>query len=274
MNRRERAALAAQTVAIVDRGRYQSPSGQDVDLSQAMDEAQKATITYLPTDPIAPAGKATSLTSVDVINETSLEGAKALTGLGCHPGVLNFASAKNPGGGYLSGALAQEESLARASGLARLLDGNPMYAENRAKSDPFYTDHVIFTPKVPVFRTDSGTLLDAPMSVSFVTAPAVNAGVVTARAPHRTAEIETVMVRRVHRVLGTFAQNGCRAIVLGAWGCGVFRNDPALIARLFVDALAGPFESVFSRVRFSVLDSSDLQFTIRPFREACQRLAS
>ena len=130
---------------------------------------------------------------------------------------------------------------------------------------------MIYTPDVPVFRTDAGTLLESPVLVSFVTAPAVNAGVVTARMPNRTPEIATVMLRRTERVLGVLAQQNHSAVVLGAWGCGVFRNRPDVIAPLFMQALSGPFQGAFERVRFSVLDTSDLQIIIRAFRDAAVR---
>jgi len=68
---------------------------------------------------------------------------------------LNFASANNPGGGFLTGAQAQEESLARASGLYTMLLGYPMY---RSLKDPMYTNWVIYSQDVPVFRCDEGRL--------------------------------------------------------------------------------------------------------------------
>ena len=270
MNRKERAAVAAETVRIIDQGRYVSPSGAEVDIGEAMARAAAGTLTIGPDDRI-PTKSGVHATRVEVVNETSLEGAAALLEAGHRVAVLNFASAKNPGGGFLSGSQAQEESLARSSGLVRLIERSPMYAVNRAERDPFYTDHVIYTPEVPVFRTDAGTLLESTALVSFVTAPAVNAGVVAAQTPRRTAEIATVMQRRVERVLGVLADRSYPAVVLGAWGCGVFRNRPDVIAPLFMQALAGPFRGAFARVRFSVLDTSDLQIIIRPFRDAALR---
>ncbi len=64
---------------------------------------------------------------------------------------LNFASAKNPGGGFVSGAEAQEESLARTSGLYdSLLQCWEYYDTHRAMESCFYTDMMIYSPKVPV----------------------------------------------------------------------------------------------------------------------------
>jgi uncharacterized protein (TIGR02452 family) len=50
-------------------------------------------------------------------------------------------------------------------------------------------------------------------------------------------------------------------VVLGAWGCGVFGNDPSEIAHLFHGALVGPFLGLFSQVVFAILDwSSEKRF--------------
>src|SRR5919108_730072 len=78
------------------------------------------------------------------------------------PCCLNFASAKHPGGGFLGGARAQEETLARASGLYASLVGNPMYAFHKAQDDPMYSNYAIYAPDVPVLRTDEGLLLSEP----------------------------------------------------------------------------------------------------------------
>ena len=72
---------------------------------------------------------------------------------------LNFAAAGSPGGGFLNGARAQEESIARSSGLLAAIEPCQMYAFHRARQDAMYTDWVIYSPDVPVFRTDEGALL-------------------------------------------------------------------------------------------------------------------
>ena len=56
--------------------------------------------------------------------------------------------------------------------------------------------------------------------------------------------------------------------MLGAWGCGVFQNDPEQIAELFQIALEGPFRGAFSHVAFAVLDRSDDKRFIGPFERA------
>lgn len=184
--------------------------------------------------------------------------------------VLNFASARNPGGGFLNGAQAQEEALCRASALYACLRGvREFYGHHRAHRDPFYTDRVIHAPAVPVFRDDRGQLLDAPCTAGFLTAAAPNAGVVRQSAPERAGELPQALARRAERVLETAAACRYRRLVLGAWGCGVFRNDPAQVAGAFRDLLVGGrFRGHFEEVVFAVLDRTSGATTKAAFNRA------
>jgi uncharacterized protein (TIGR02452 family) len=172
------------------------------------------------------------------------------------PGVLNFASARNPGGGFTTGAEAQEESLARSSGIYPCLSKHfhAFFLPNRQASSGLYTHDLIFSPAVPVLRDEYGVVLEEPYLVDFVTAAAPNCGVLEGRYGAREAaeQCQNALKERMHRVLHTFASNGCVDLVLGAWGCGVFRNDPATVARLFNEVLKDL--GCFQRVIFAVLD--------------------
>jgi uncharacterized protein (TIGR02452 family) len=210
-------------------------------------------------------------TRFEVTSETTLEAARrliqggGLTGVAC----LNFASAKNPGGGFLSGSQAQEESLARSSGLYRSLNRTRAYYEaNRYCETCLYTDHIIFSPEVPVIRDDAGKLLDEPYTVSVITAPAVNAGAIRSNEPEEVAEIGPVMLRRAGYVLAVAQANACEHLILGAWGCGVFQNDPREVAAIFADLLLGQgqYAGAFNSVVFAVLDRSDSRSVIQPFQ--------
>jgi uncharacterized protein (TIGR02452 family) len=61
--------------------------------------------------------------------------------------------------------------------------------------------------------------------------------------------------------------------VLGAWGCGAFRNDPARTARDFREALLGPFLGAFREIAFAVVDWSPERRFLGPFRAAFGELA-
>ena len=202
------------------------------------------------------------------MNGTSLASARTIAARGTTPLVLNFASAKNPGGGFLNGARAQEESLARSSALYPCLRKSAMYEHHRASGDCLYTDWMIVSPEVPVFRDDeTGALLEEPYLCHFLTSPAPNAGVVLAREPHRRDEVNAVMRSRVARALAICANEGYRHLVLGAWGCGVFANEPAVVAQAFGTELEAAYAGVFDEVVFAVLDWSDERRFIRPFVE-------
>ncbi|MFE9021095.1 TIGR02452 family protein [Streptomyces sp. NPDC007808] len=247
--------IARETEHIVAAGAYTAPDGREVSVAAAIEAARSGTRMYGPCPVAVPAPPVSApRTSVDVTGESSLVAARRL---GDATAVLNFASARNPGGGYLNGAQAQEEALCRASALHTcLLAARAFYDHHRAHRDPFYTDRVIHSPGVPVFRDDGGRLLDEPVTVGFLTAAAPNAGVVRRTAPHRTSELPHALAVRAERVLETAAAHGYRRLVLGAWGCGVFQNDPAQVAAAF-RALLGPdgrFASAFEHVVFAILD--------------------
>ncbi|PRB03119.1 TIGR02452 family protein [Chryseobacterium sp. MYb7] len=179
---------------------------------------------------------------------------------------LNFASAKNPGGGFINGAEAQEESLARTSGLYEsLLQAWDYYTIHRAMESCFYTDTMIYSPKVPVFRKDKGELLPKPVLCNFITSPAVNAGVVKRQEPERAHEILDAMDLRMDKMLSLALQQGNEVLILGAWGCGVFKNDPKEIAGLFRKHLQGKYKNKFKRVVFAVLTKKEEM--LKPFEE-------
>ncbi|MFF3334619.1 TIGR02452 family protein [Streptomyces sp. NPDC002888] len=248
--------LARETEQIVTAGAYRAPDGREVSLTATIEAARQGTRMVGP-DPVPVPETPEADPRIEVTPESSTEAARRLAQDG-PVAVLNFASARNPGGGYLNGAQAQEEALCRASALYTcLLEAREFYDHHRAHRDPFYTDRVIHAPSVPVFRDDRGHLLDEPYTAGFLTSAAPNAGVVLRTAPERAAELPRALAVRAERVLETAAAHGYRRLVLGAWGCGVFRNDPAQVAgafRALLDETGGRFARTFEHVVFGVLD--------------------
>jgi uncharacterized protein (TIGR02452 family) len=266
MKRSNLASLAQETLAILRTGQYTSPSGRVVNLGKHLRQAKDGTHSYRPDAPVPVPAFADRPTSIEVVNASTLHVARHLADKGHRVAALNFASAKNPGGGFRTGARAQEESLARASGLYAMLLGDPMYEHHRSRKDPMYTSWVIYSPDVPVFRLDEGQLLEEPYLCSFLTSPAVNVGALHHR-EDRASEIHRAMHERIERVLGVAALHGHEVLVLGAWGCGVFRNDPRQIAELFHLALTGRFRGAFAQVVFAVLDSTGDKRSLGPFEQ-------
>ena len=168
--------------------------------------------------------------------------------------VLNFASATNPGGGVKSGSGAQEESLCRCSTLYPTLNQRKLwdqyYLPNREANDPLHTDVCIYSPKVVICKTDESIPRRLPEE-QFVTVD-----VITCAAPNlrqqpgnyhnpdasRAAAITkqqlyALHVKRAKHVLHVAAANGIDCLVLGAFGCGAFMNDPNVVAKAYSDAL-------------------------------------
>ncbi|NDU74069.1 TIGR02452 family protein [Actinomadura sp. DSM 109109] len=263
MSRHPRRMTAQETVAILERGAYTAPSGRAVSIADDLADAVRRTVLYRPAEldtllkNLSPADPGTR-TRIEVTGETTLAAARRLCAPGTTPFALNFASAKNPGGGFLNGAHAQEEGLARSSGLYESLrSAREYYDFHRAQRDLLYSDHMIYSPDVPVFRDDSGRLLEEPFGVAFLTSPAPNRGAI--RDAAKAERIPAVLRLRARKVLAVALANGHARIVLGAWGCGVFRNDPAEVAEVFAEALrpGGGFADRFEHVVFAVWDTAE-----------------
>jgi uncharacterized protein (TIGR02452 family) len=270
------AAVAAETVAVVDAGRYLSPGGRTVELAPLIEAARAGTCLFTSaelqrlTAEAGPVPDVSGEPRIEVSAETTAQACRRLVEAdGEAPAALNFASAKNPGGGFLGNAKAQEEDLARASALyACLVTQMEYYEANRREASLLYTDHIIYSPGVPFFRDDRLVFLESPFCASIVTAPAPNAGEVLKRDPKAQPSIRAALERRAHQVLRVAAIKGHRCLVLGAWGCGVFRNDPAEVADVFARALAhAAFQGVFHRVVFAIYDRTADRRTLRAFED-------
>ncbi|WP_372365639.1 TIGR02452 family protein [Candidatus Uabimicrobium sp. HlEnr_7] len=262
INRKAAAEIAEETMKIIERG-YYIIDGENIFIGSQMQEAIINTCSYPPDkDPLEVGDIKKQQTEVTVMNETTLSATERLAEENFSVAALNFASAKNPGGGFRSGARAQEESLARSSALHPCIVNNSMYTFHRQRNNPFYSNYALYSPKVPVFKRDDGTLLKKPYLCSFITAPAVNAGAMRKRKSNENIREE--MQNRIRKVLTIAAFHQNEAIVLGAWGCGVFRNDSNMIAELFHQELSS-FSGIFAKVIFAVIDRSRNGQNIKPF---------
>jgi uncharacterized protein (TIGR02452 family) len=264
--------IAEVTLRIIESGVYVNNLGKEVSIKNETEFAVRNSKFYKRDEfpETFELEKQFSNTDFELTDETTLEASKRICkqNSNADPFVLNFASAKNPGGGFLGGAQAQEESLARSSSLYACLMANfEMYESNRRERSCFYSDHMIYSPKVPVFRNDDGSLLERPYQVSFLTSPAVNAGVVIHREPERKCLIESVNRERARKLLWVANKNNHETLVLGAWGCGVFRNDPKSISTIFAELLDNEFKACFERVIFAVYDSSKSRLVYNAFAE-------
>ncbi|PJJ60981.1 TIGR02452 family protein [Hymenobacter chitinivorans] len=270
MNREHRQQLARLTLEALDTGRYHTSSGTEVSIEAWQHAAVSGSLLYRPADAEA-VGQEPGLSSntpaeVRVYQATTLEAATRLSREFNRVGVLNFASARNPGGGFLGGSQAQEESLARSSGLYPCQLQFPEMYQHNAHLNGLYSDYAIYSPGVPVLLDDAGHWLPEPYRVDIITSPAVNAGALRRNSPELLPELEPTMRRRIRQVLGLALRHGCEALVLGAWGCGVFGNDPAQVARLFAEVLLEPsWRNSFRRIDFAIFDPKPPHEVLRAF---------
>ncbi|WP_224241011.1 TIGR02452 family protein [Hyalangium gracile] len=264
------AGVAQETVRIVEQGEYVAPSGRTVSLKESVEHAVSGTVLYRPSDfeRLAPPASTGSALRVEVTSEKTGHASRRLIEKEGVEDVLalNFASARNPGGGFLRGAKAQEEDLARCSALYTCLITQPdYYTVNREERSLLYTDHLIYSPRVPFFRDEKLRFLERPFHVSIVTAPAPNAGQLLRREPGLRPRIREVLHSRALKVLRVAAERGHRTLVLGAWGCGAFGNDPTDAADAFAAALSA-LPGAFDRVVFAVYERAGDGPNLRTFR--------
>ncbi|TYP69545.1 TIGR02452 family protein [Paenibacillus methanolicus] len=269
MNRKE---IAAETLRIQQQGCYDY-EGRQVDFAAAQRQSEANSKLITPEQgealvkEIGGLPKLPQAAVYSVANEATvkaiLDGAAAGK---TRVGVLNFASAKNPGGGFLNGAMAQEESLAASSGLYEAqLRHEAYYKANRACPSMMYTDHAIYSPDVAFFRDERFGLLERPATASVLTLPAVNYGQVVLKGED-PEEAERAMKNRMRLALAIFAYQGDRSLILGAYGCGVFRNDPVKVAKWWRELLEDEeLGRLFADIRFAVLDTSKAGACIRAF---------
>ncbi|EIN06750.1 hypothetical protein PUNSTDRAFT_145255 [Punctularia strigosozonata HHB-11173 SS5] len=274
-NREERRRIAESTLEALERGSY-TLDGVSYSLAAAKALAVEDTRYYAPDSfldswkTMLPDEPRSSPPTFSVIEISTLEGARLLreqTPAEERIGILNFASAKKPGGGFLSGAQAQEESIARSSTLYPSLmssNGQQFYKNHKkpgGQKGGYYSHAMIYTPGVVLFRADDGKWLE-PLEVESVTSAAVNAGVARNTLFGRVggqseeARIAEAMKERMARILFLFEQQGVRNVVLGSFGTGVFKNDVRTVARLWRELLkedGNRFGRSFERVMFAII---------------------
>ena len=183
--------------------------------------------------------------------------------------ILNFASATNPGGGVVHGASAQEEAICRCSTLFPCLGTtklwNDFYMAHRMANNPLYNNDCIFTPSVKVFKSD----IDFPellaesewWDVDVITCAAPNlrrvpSNLMNPNAGSKPAEIsfedlKELLRDRIERIFRLAIQNKAEVLILGAFGCGAFRNPPELVAEVFAE-YTKKYQKYFEVIEYAV----------------------
>jgi len=270
MNRKYKKKIALDTLDAVKKRFYVNKREERISIHSEQEFAEENTIIYSPDDgdelikikqnPLF-SGPAT----IEVNDKTTMDAVRQMIADGFESvACLNFASAKNPGGGFLGESQAQEESIARATGLYNcLLKANKYYMSNKICKSYFYTDYMIYSPSVPIIKDENGEMLDYFVKAGIITAPAVNTGVVRKKDVANIGRVEEVMKRRISKVLSIAISQGHQSIILGAWGCGVFGNDPNNIAKYFREVIEDKYLHSFKKIVFAVYAKNE-RF-IKPF---------
>lgn len=224
---------------------------------------------------------------VTVTRNRSFEAASGYPGQ--RVAVLNFASAVSPGGGVLKGSTAQEECLCRISTLFPCLVApglkEAFYEPHFRARDARHNDDCIYTPGVVVFKTDTAAPENLPdddwYTVDVITCAAPNlrllpgnemnpeAGRSFAGMPDET--LHALHVRRLRRILDLAAAGGAEVVILGAFGCGAFLNDPHVVA----DAMAQvtrEYLHMFRTIEYAVYCRPEDDTNYRIFRDAMARI--
>ena len=183
--------------------------------------------------------------------------------------VLNFASASNPGGGVVNGSSAQEECLCRCSTLYCNLTEDFMwknfYQPHRHAANPIHNDDLIYTPDVVIFKSDTPYPRLLPQNkwtkVNVITcaAPnlrerpsnAFNTGDGNQAVKISPAQLEQIHIQRGRKILATAAANKNEVIILGAFGCGAFMNNPEIVANAYTK-LVEEFKNAFKVIEFAI----------------------
>jgi uncharacterized protein (TIGR02452 family) len=252
--------LAERLISIAEVGTYETSGGATIDISSGLLSAMSKTI-YLSNKLKPISGEINP--EIVVMNQNTVDAAKQWKD--SNVAILNFSSAYHPGGGFRSGAVAQEEDICRHSLLYSCLA--PMkdyYADNFACGNPIYTDGIIYSPNVPFIVSD-GKFID-PYYASVISCAAPNVTqLFTSDETYTDQDLKKVLVKRAEKILRVLATNGHKNIVLGAWGCGVFGNSPKMVAKAWKEALSKV--RAFEKVKFAILDKSKTLDTLNAFNK-------
>jgi uncharacterized protein (TIGR02452 family) len=266
MSKISSAAIAERTLDIIKNKKI-----NNVDISDQLLNNINNTITINPAD--FEKVLSTSLQStfeeqqIIVENSTTIAAITKYQGVG-KIGVLNFASAKNPGGGFLGGAIAQEESLARSSSLyASLISNTEMYECNKKIRSYIYTNYAIYSPNTLFWFNDEGSTLSEIAYADVITMPAPNKGAMLQHNRRdEIAQIDEVFKKRIEFVLKIAQQHNIDVIILGAWGCGVFRNEVNDVANYFKQVITAKNCKAFKKIVFAIYDSSEKKNNYNTFK--------
>lgn len=180
---------------------------------------------------VAPVTDGDKNPQIIVVDTDSVSGAFAhALGKTC---ILNYASYKNPGGMFYNGSSAQEESLCHESFLYNILKEKPGYYawNNEHKNRALYLNRALYSPDVVFEHNGEKSTFDV------ITCAAPNFSAASEWANVSQEDNSKAMESRINYLFDILATENVDTAILGAWGCGVFKQDPNEVANLFKKAI-------------------------------------
>ena len=261
ISRSRAAEIARETAQIMRDGHYTDASSHGHDIAADIENSTQQTRLYAPDWTPQLLGEPRFTTRIEVTNETTFSAARRLFDEGKNAASLNFASATNVGGGWLNGARAQEEYLCRNSVLAQCIGAQrEFYEYHQTHRAPRYSDMMLYSPAVAVIR-DEFDQLCAPWPCSIITAAAPNLNYGMSMPLNELRDLWRVRIARVFDIALATSHD---SLVLGAWGCGAFKNDPTMVAHAFAE-VAEKYDGQFELLLFAVWDAELKQGNFEPF---------
>ena len=192
--------------------------------------------------------------------------------------VLNFANPYHPGGGVKGGAVAQEEDLCRVSTLYPVLDTKEnrkrFYDAHSKRADAYGTSDILYTPDIFVFRFCDYTMMlpDDMFLVDVITcaAPQFRKPLSMGENPEARSRLYDVHLIRGKRIIESAVKNGVKILILGAFGCGAFNNDPEIVAKAYRTLMIS-YAHHFDEVKFAVYCTDAAEHNYRVFKEIIER---
>lgn len=280
--RKMRIKAYENTVDIVRRGEYLVNDKRYHFNNEQVEQMKRDTIMYHDKFSVMRLKTDVEHTQVKVENIDCLCAAQQLQQEGYHVAVLNMASRQNPGGGVARGSGAQEENLFRRTNLFQSLYQYIWFGgeygvhpvKERYPMDRNYGG--IYTPNAIVFRgleKEGYPLLEQPYEMSFVTVAGMNRPMLTDDGLIQNSLVEGIK-NKIRTIFRIGLQNGHDALVLGALGCGAFRNPPEHIAKIFHEVMIeGEFRNKYKLLYFAILEdrNSNLKHNLKgnfqPFKD-------
>ena len=257
-----RAKVFQHTVAVVGEGYYVTESGKRIDFP---DDGAMMKNTKFYSQPVT----AEDIPVLDVPTEVRVENidclyaAKQLLGGGYNPAVLNMASRRNPGGGVYGGSGAQEENLFRRTNLFKSMFRFAPYAGQYGLKKSLHQYPLdrnfggVYTPGAVVFKDSEQrryALLENYFTVSFIAVPGVNRPDLDEKGRLVPECVEAVK-NKIRTIFRIGLIHGHDSLVLGALGCGAFKNPPAHIAELFHEVMnEKEFKNKYRLLYFAILE--------------------